>query len=957
MALGWLPRALMCGIAGIISRDELHPGQLEQLAQMNQAMIHRGPDGDGHFQERHVALAMRRLSIIDAVTGQQPLYDEDGSLVLIANGEIYNYIELRNQLRERGHVFRSNGDCEVILHLYQEHGAECVHHLRGMFAFALWDKHRQTLLLARDRMGEKPLYLCEKDGVLFFASELKAFLRSGVAPFKLDATAIDSYFHYQYVPEPATPIQGVRKLKAGSILTVSARPWMVRETVYWRMEDAPPLEGNPAELIRAELETISSLVIRSDVPVGIALSGGLDSSAIAALTARKYPGTMHAFSAGYSGRPHTDERADAKAWANHLRMPFHEVEISTPQVIRSFPNVVGWQDDPIADLSSFGYWSVAKPAREHGVPVLLQGQGGDELFWGYPWVADAVRQSLRKSRVGSSEAPRLREYLELYWPRIWPRRAPVDWLLSLGGLKTSLDQYRRDHLGSRESLVFYDLTHPFKMGAGYAHKIYPQSFRESLGDTTPFDVFCMPLPWSRVEIEMTRLICQTYLLENGIARGDRLSMASSVELRLPLVDYRLVETVIGLRKTQSDVGLPPKAWFREAISDVVPDWVQRRRKRGFQAPLREWHRPLFAEYGHLLAGGTLVELGVLRPQAGQWLSEGHFPLRETEPFSLTALVLEIWCRQSLSLASGGLGLGNGHSSPKIPPRIPPLARALPRASRLENSSRTKRQRPALRMLTPRKVLHSLIWTQRHRSRQMHEPEFAFIRPFLRDDDLAIDVGAHGGSWTRLLSEAMPRGHVYAFEALPYYADVLHLTSQLNGWRNVTIINRAVMDSPHTVSMVYRDSNGGTLTGKTHVRGAGDVDVASVSVEGITLDSFMSQMGPGRVGIVKVDVEGFELPVLRGAAELIERHRPLLWCETWSEYTRRYDYTPADLFAFLEGYGYRIYTLDLQRGWSPTDARSYKGSGDVLAAPGTLDLRLVPPAAPIFDASPPVGPRE
>jgi asparagine synthase (glutamine-hydrolysing) len=614
---------------------------------MSQAMIHRGPDGSGRFHAKRVAIAVRRLNIIDLATGAQPLSDENDTLVLIANGEIYNYIELRDQLRGRGHVFKSGSDCEVILHLYQEHGEDCVHHLRGMFAFALWDKRKQTLLLARDRMGEKPLYLYEQDGFLAFGSELKTLLRSGLVPFRLDPSAIDHYFHYQYVPEPMTAVQGVRKLSAASTLTVASDPWAVRERCYWRMEDAPPLDGNPAELIRAELETISEIVIRSDVPVGIALSGGLDSSAIAALAAQKYPGIMHSFSVGYTNRPHSDERSKAQAMAHLLSMPFHEIEISTGQAVESFADLVSWQDDPIADIAGFGYWALAKAAREQDVPVLLQGQGGDELFWGYPWVTAAARQSRRKSLLGPSPRPRFRDYLELTWPKTWPRRAPIDWLTSLGGFRSSLTSYQRDRIGPRERLVFYDLADHFREAAKSTPEFYAGSFRKSLNGTTPYDLFTLPLPWGQIDVEMTRLICKTYLSENGIAQGDRLSMAASVELRLPLVDYRLVETVIGLRKAHSDVGLPPKTWLKQATEDLLPDWVRKRPKRSFQPPVREWHGAIFSKYGRLLKNGALVQLGILTPQAAQRFARGEFPLTQTMSLSFNALVLEVWCRQCL----------------------------------------------------------------------------------------------------------------------------------------------------------------------------------------------------------------------------------------------------------------------------------------------------------------------
>src|SRR5687768_3325767 len=418
----------MCGIAGFASRNVISEAELDAVSRVNQSLVHRGPDGEGQYGSAHVALAMRRLSIIDLEGGWQPLYNEDRSLTLIANGEIYNFVELRQQLESHGHQFSTGSDCETILHLYEEHGTDCVLYLRGMFSFALWDAKRQRLMLARDRMGEKPLYIYESDGQLLFASEMKALLASGMVPFELDAPAIDLYFHYQYVPEPLTPLKGVRKLDAGHILVVDVANWRVTDERYWSMEDAPPLAGDPATLIREELETVSEIVIRSDVPVGVALSGGLDSSAIAALAASKYPGTMHAFSVGYPGSPRNDERADARALAAHIGLPFHDVELTTGDMVAFFPELVYWRDDPIADMAGYGYYAVSKLARENEVPVLLQGQGGDELFWGYNWVREAARESSRKEtlvQLGSMAA--MSQYFKLELPSGFSRAGVGEW--------------------------------------------------------------------------------------------------------------------------------------------------------------------------------------------------------------------------------------------------------------------------------------------------------------------------------------------------------------------------------------------------------------------------------------------------------------------------------------------------------------------------------------------------
>lgn len=636
----------MCGIAGIVSRKPIGAKAQEGLRAVNDHLRHRGPDGAGEFADTNVMLAMRRLSIIDLAGGWQPLYNEDRSLVIVANGEIYNYVELRKQLGAKGHRLATSGDIETILHLYEEYDLDCVKHLRGMFAFALWDRKRRRLLLARDRMGEKPLYLYEQSGQLSFASEMKALLSSGMVPFELDPNAVNLYFHYQYVPEPLTPLKGVRKLDAAHLLTIEVDDWRFTENCYWRMEDAEPLDGDPAILIREELETVSEIVIRSDVPVGVALSGGLDSSAIATLAVRKYPGTMHAFSIGYPGSPQNDERADARALANHIGMPFHDVELATSDMVSFFPELVYWRDDPIADIAGYGYYAVMKLAREHGVPVVLQGQAGDELFWGYDWVRDAARQTARKRALRKKGAlSALPHYLKLELPTGISRYEFRKWARQAGGLRPGWESFRRDRTGPANQFVFYDVVPDLSLSDAETHELYTPAFREQLNGSNAEKLFTCPEPWPNVDITITRLICDTYLRENGVAQGDRLSMASSIELRLPLLDYRLVETVIGLRKVHSDVGQPPKAWLKAALADVLPDWVMKRPKRGFTPPVREWHDALFAEYGDSLRDGYLVQSSALSKEGAALLAGGTFWPEMISPASFKALVLEQWCRQ------------------------------------------------------------------------------------------------------------------------------------------------------------------------------------------------------------------------------------------------------------------------------------------------------------------------
>jgi asparagine synthase (glutamine-hydrolysing) len=638
----------MCGICGIISSSPIDETEMNSVFRMQEAMLHRGPDSAGNFTGSQICLGMRRLSIIDLAGGAQPLFNEDRSLTLVANGEIYNFMELRSQLKSTGHSFNTNSDCETILHLYEDHGPDCVHKLRGMFAFALWDSKRKRLLLARDRMGEKPLYMHEKNGRIIFASEMKALLASGHISFELDPESVDLYFHYQYVPEPKTILKNVRKLDAAHLVVVDVDPWNVNEVAYWRMEDAPPLEGDPATLIREQLETISELVIRSDVPVGVALSGGLDSSAVAALAARKYPGVMEAFSVGYPGRPQNDERGAAKRLADHLGMPFHDIELSEQDMVALFPDLVTLQDDPIADIAGFGYYSVMKIARAHGVPVVLQGQAGDELFWGYLELRMAARYTKKKRLILSDNRNPLWQYMGFEFPKDLKRSTIGHWVRTWGGIKSGWKAFKTHRSSPAEQIFYEDVNPDFSAASREVRDKYTSTFVERLDGAGPAGIFTFAHPWPDTDLTLTRLVCDTYLRENGIAQGDRLSMASSVELRLPLADYLLVETVIGLRKTQSDLHLPPKAWLKESVKDVLPDWVLRRPKRGFAPPVRDWHTALFNAYGEDLIDGYLVQNKVIKPEAGLEWSDGPFPRGHVVPLSFKALVLEQWCRTMLN---------------------------------------------------------------------------------------------------------------------------------------------------------------------------------------------------------------------------------------------------------------------------------------------------------------------
>ncbi|WP_431968882.1 asparagine synthase (glutamine-hydrolyzing) [Nocardia sp. bgisy134] len=591
--MGRTERAL-CGISGHVARSGF-PSRIDLVERMTAALSHRGPDAAAVFADPSLALGCTRLAIIDVSGSSQPLRSADGGscaggeLVLVANAEIYNFAELREGLRRRGHVFTTDGDCEVILHLYEEHGERAVDHLRGMFAFALWDRRRGRLTLARDRMGEKPLYYTERPDGLLFASEAKALTAAGV-PVELDPDGVADFFHLEYVPEPRSILRDVRKVPAGHVVTVDIRPWRVRSRPYWRLEDVEPIDGSCAELVGEILTGLGPLVTRTDRPLGISLSGGLDSSVVAALAAKFCAAPVRAFSVGYAGRPANDERHHARQLATSLGMPFHEIEIDTARATADLPVVVAAQDDPVADFAGICYHAVMRAAAEAGVRVMLQGQGADELFWGYPWVRRAV---------ALSEA--------------------------------------------RGKLVFYQLDPDFRE----ADRDGPGYFGEAMRDAarTEFEP-----SGARPDIDLTGLIAGTYLRENGIAQCDRLGMANSVELRAPFVDHRLVEAVVGTRKTRPDHRDPPKQRLREAAYALLPARIADRPKQSFSPPLRAWHAAFLRAYGDLLPGGELVRRGILTEFAARRLSVADFPDGAGSPFSFKALMLEMWCRRNVARA-------------------------------------------------------------------------------------------------------------------------------------------------------------------------------------------------------------------------------------------------------------------------------------------------------------------
>ncbi len=639
----------MCGIIGHISRSQFD--SIDRSVDLT-FINHRGPDSSGTWEDAHIKLGHTRLSIVDlSPLGHQPMMSQNQRYCISFNGEIYNYIEIRQELIELGCHFISQSDTEVLLTAFVQWGSSCLDRLRGMFAFAIWDRQEKNLFLARDRMGEKPLYYYNDDANFYFASELKALVKLLPAQPKLDSSAIDLFLHYQYIPEPQTPLAGIYKLSAAHSLSLHHPTWQTEIHRYWSVADVAPIAGNPTDLIRQELERSIELTLRSDVPVGIALSGGIDSGAIASISAPRYQQTLQAFSIGYPGAPAYDERSQAKDLADRLGITFSDVELTTSDFVDSFPSLVYMMDDPIGDIAAYGHYSVMKAAAERQIKVMLTGIGADELFWGYAWIAKAARLTEQKQRM-------LRENRPLSWIvskvgslagvpgcRRVAESAKLPPLLK--AIPAKVIEFESMTIDRPDLAIYQNLNADFKEFAQQRSKVYTAAFNDQLPLDNAYRPFVLSDEYHdrNISVGMCQILFDTWLSANCLALGDRVSMATGVETRLPFMDYKLVELTIGLRKAAPDHLLGYKHRLKAALEGIVPDEVLNRRKQGFQPPVNEWMRGVLSRYLPWLESGCLIDMGVLNSDYVATLI-GAFRDRDKNIFLLyKLLLLEIWYRK------------------------------------------------------------------------------------------------------------------------------------------------------------------------------------------------------------------------------------------------------------------------------------------------------------------------
>ncbi len=591
----------MCGISGLVSRATLNQNDRVVAEQMNNCLSHRGPDGAGWYQADQVHMGMRRLSIIDVAGANQPLYNEDESIVVLFNGEIYNFVELRKELEERGHTFRTHGDGETICHLYEEAGMDGLLKLRGMYAISLYDKKQNLLYLVRDRMSEKPIYYATKDDRFYYASEFKAVTKAyNPEELTLRPEAIDLFLHYQFIPEPMTMVKEVTKVPAGHYAKIHLTTLAIEIKAYWQMLDSAPVtatQEEAAKLVRDELLYISDIIGRSDVPVGIALSGGLDSSTVAALVKHHNSNkdVTNAFTIGYAGRPNYDEREKAQMLSDELGITLHQIELTTADFIQDFPKLVAAMDDPIADIAAYSISRVMQAASEKGIRVMLNGIGADEIFWGYQWIADAVKKTNEQVAAGQTT-----------------------------------------------HLAFYDTNPDFKLLEQKKKWLYPKKFAAQL----PADnnsQYAQLGDATQVPAAMIERLSSTWLFSNAVALSDRMSMRHSVELRSPFLDYKLVELAVGLNKTNHELNQQPtKQLLKDAVREFLPSEVVDRPKQGFRPPVEQWFAAVIWKYGRKLYGGYLMRHGVIDRKRLAYLF-----MATTAPqvfLQYKYILLELWCR-------------------------------------------------------------------------------------------------------------------------------------------------------------------------------------------------------------------------------------------------------------------------------------------------------------------------
>lgn len=629
----------MCGICGVVFPKRAARRVNEAaLVRMRDVLRHRGPDDSGLFIEEGVGLGHRRLSIVDVAAGHQPMANEDGSLQIVYNGEVYNHADYRVELEARGHRYRTRCDTETIIHLYEEHGADCVRFLRGMFAFAIWDRNKRELFLARDRLGVKPLYyFCADDGSLAFASEIKSLFESGLVKPEINFAALPDYLANHAPSGEETLFRGVRRLLPGH--TLLWRDGRIETQKYWEVDFAPcedlarrkdeDLIAEWAELFRTSVR----LRLMADVPLGMFLSGGIDSSAIAAVMSEMVDEPIKTFSVAFKERE-ANELHYARLIAERFKTDHHEVIVAPEQFFAALPDLIWHEDEPIAHPSSIALYFVSALAEQH-VKVVLTGEGSDELLAGYGRYRKTVANLALARRYHRSVPKFLREAIK--------RRVE-----SLPVRSRTRQKLARTFLclpAEIESIYFDNFAvFPRAMQS----ELLAEPTKEAIGTLDPYSEIRRLLAETKAESLLHRLLyadIKTYLHEL-LMKQDQMSMAASIESRVPFLDYLLVEFTARLPERLKLRGWTTKYVLRRSMKGILPEEILSRRKMGFPVPVGRWFR---ASFRHIVDEYVLSERalgrGLFAPDFVRRLVAEHAAGANHEERLWALVNFEIWQRR------------------------------------------------------------------------------------------------------------------------------------------------------------------------------------------------------------------------------------------------------------------------------------------------------------------------
>jgi asparagine synthase (glutamine-hydrolysing) len=625
--------AAMCGICGTLIFDRAATVAPSLLKQMGDTISHRGPDDEGYYVSGQVGLGFRRLSVIDLNTGHQPLSNEDGTVWIVFNGEIYNYRELRALLLRKGHVFKTRTDTEVIIHLYEELGPACLEKLRGMFGFAIWDLNAKTLLLARDRVGIKPLYYHLTDTSLVFASEVKAILADPSVERQIAPELIDRFLTFLYMPGEETLLKGIRKLPPGHYLSVKNGKAVIRQ--YWDLQFTAPLQEKTSEQTGAELRSLLSetvdLHMISDVPIGVLLSGGVDSTGVLSLAVQQTNQKVSTFTVGFSGRDIADERPYARLAAEKFNTQHHEMTITARDFASFLPRYVWHMEEPVCEPPAIALYYISQLARKH-VTVLLSGEGGDEAFAGYE------------------------NYRNLVWLERLKRGGSVLNNALAGGMSLVNSLFAHSQFAKYGPLMndrfpdyYYSRTsNPYRTTGNGLATLYSAEFVKAFDrerSLEPVRILQAHVRGQDVLNSMLYIDTKTWLPDDLLIKADKMTMANSIELRVPLLDHRVLEFAASLPSRRKLRGCKTKVILKEALSKTIPNEISNRKKVGFPVPYASWIRNDLKDVVlDVLTDSKTISRGYFRKDAVENLIQANANGADYSKEIFSLLSLELWHR-------------------------------------------------------------------------------------------------------------------------------------------------------------------------------------------------------------------------------------------------------------------------------------------------------------------------